>query len=216
MVKVPTRICVIRHGETFWNADRRIQGHLDIGLNPTGLRQARAAARRLAAEAGTVTAVYSSDLARARVTAEAIAAHLGRPVCLRPALRERSYGIFEGLTYDEARQQHPGAYAAFEARQPELPIPQGESLEDFSARVSRCLEALAAEHRGETVVLVCHGGVLDVINRHVRGRPLAAPRDFTIPNAGITWLERDGAGWRIVQWSCTRHLEDGALDELPG
>lgn len=212
----PARLCVIRHGETAWNAERRIQGHLDIGLNPTGLRQARAAARRLAAEGVAVAAVYSSDLARARVTAEAVAAHLGRPVRLQPALRERCYGIFEGLTYDQAEARHPGAYAAFMARQPELPIPQGESLEDFSARVSRCLEALAAAHRGETAVLVCHGGVLDVINRHVRGRPLAAPRDFSIANAGITWLERDGAGWRILQWSCTRHLDGGALDELPG
>jgi len=212
-----TRICVVRHGETFWNAERRIQGHLDIGLNPTGLRQAQAAARRLKGEGGGIAAVYSSDLARARVTAEAIAAHLGKPVQLRPALRERRYGLFEGLTYDDARREHPDAYAAFEARQPEMPIPGGESLVDFSSRVTDCLEQLAKAHPGESVVLVCHGGVLDVINRHVRGLPLAAPRDFTIPNAGVTWLERmPGGQWRIVQWGCTRHLDGGALDELPG
>ena len=211
----PTRICVVRHGETFWNAERRIQGHIDIDLNPTGLRQARAAARRLEEE-GAFAAVYSSDLSRARVTAEAIAAHLGRPVRLRPALRERRYGLFEGLTYTEASQRHPEAYAAFEARQPAAPIPGGESLSEFSARVTGCLEALAASHGGETLLLVCHGGVLDVINRHVRGLPLAAPRDFTIPNAGITWLEKGTDGtWRIVLWGCTRHLEAGALDELP-
>jgi len=212
-----TRICVVRHGETFWNAERRIQGHLDIGLNPTGLRQAQAAARRLKGEGSGIAAVYSSDLARARVTAEAIAAHLGKPVQLRPALRERRYGLFEGLTYDDARHRHPDAYAAFEARQPEMPIPGGESLAEFSARVTGCLEQLASAHPGESVVLVCHGGVLDVINRHVRGLPLAAPRDFTIPNAGVTWLEKaQGGAWRIVQWGCTRHLDDGALDELPG
>ena len=214
-----TRLCLVRHGETFWNAERRLQGHQDIGLNAAGLLQARAAARRLSGE--PVAALYASDLSRARLTAEAIAAHLGLPPRLLRDFRERCYGIFEGLTYDEARERHPAEYAAFESRDPDFAFPGGgESLVGFSARVTRQLAAVAAAHPGQTVVIVTHGGVLDVVNRFVRGNPLHTPRDFHIPNAGLNWLEVDGAAaqgaWRIALWGCTRHLDGDALDELPG
>lgn len=210
---VTTRICLVRHGETFWNAERRLQGHQDIGLNAVGLRQARAAARRLERE--PVAALYASDLSRARLTAEAIAVHLGRPPRLLRDFRERCYGIFEGLTYDEARERHPAEYAAFEARDLDISFAGGESLTGFAARVTQQLTAVAAAHPGQTVVIVTHGGVLDIVNRFVRGNPLHTPRDFHIPNAGLNWLEVAGGHWRVTLWGCTQHLEGGALDELP-
>ena len=102
MVEIPTtRICLVRHGETEWNTERRIQGHIDIGLNETGLRQAALAGRWLR-DAG-IAALYGSDLTRAWVTAQTIAAALGLSPVVVPEMRERCYGIFEGLTYEEAK-----------------------------------------------------------------------------------------------------------------
>lgn len=213
---VATRFCLIRHGETPWNAERRIQGHTDIGLDPEGVHQAELAAAWLAtAGARRPTRLYSSDLLRARMTAERLAERLALPVDLLPAMRERRYGFFEGLTYDEAKRRYPEDYAAFEHREPDYAFPQGgESLTVFSARVVACLRELAVRHVGETVALVTHGGVLDIVNRFVRGNPLQTPRDFHIPNTGLNWLVAGPDGWAIEAWADTRHLDHGALDEL--
>jgi len=211
-----TRFCLVRHGETPWNAERRIQGHTDIGLDPEGVHQADLAARWLAADpARRPDRLYSSDLLRARMTAEKLAVRLQLAVGLVPAMRERRYGCFEGLTYDEARHRYPDDYAAFEHREPDYSFPQGgESLKVFSARVVGCLQELAHRHAGETVALVTHGGVLDIVNRFVRGNPLQTPRDFHIPNTGLNWIVAGADGWRIDSWADTRHLDHGALDEL--
>lgn len=208
-----TRFCLVRHGETPWNAERRIQGQTDIGLSDTGLAQATLAGRALAGQ--PVAALYSSDLTRARSTAERIGACLGLAPVLAPQFRERRYGIFEGLTYDQARAQHPDAYRAFETRDPAYGVPGGgESLVQMRARVAPALETLAQAHPGELVVLVTHGGVLDILNRYLRALPLEAPRDFQIPNAGFNWVRREGAGWVVEAWACTAHLTPGSLDEL--
>lgn len=208
-----TRFCFIRHGETAWNTQRRLQGQLDIGLNEHGERQARAAGRWLAGQAA-IDVIYASDLSRAWCTAEYIGAALGLTPLPAPQLRERRYGLFEGLTYTEARQQHPEQYARHEAREPDFVIPDGESLQQFHDRVSNCVMALADAHAGQTLAVVLHGGVLDIINRFVRQHPLNTPRDFLIPNAGLNWIVRDAEGWRIESWGETAHLEGGALDEL--
>lgn len=208
-----TRLCLVRHGETEWNTQRRIQGQIDIGLNDHGVRQAEAAGRWLK-NAG-ITALYSSDLKRAWNTAGCIGAALGLVPQPAPELRERRYGIFEGLTYDEAKAKHPAGYAAFEARDPDYDFETGESLKAMFQRVSGKLQALAAAHPGESIVVVLHGGVLDIANRFVRGNPLEMPRDFLIPNAGLNWIAGSDGRWRIDTWGETGHLEADALDELP-
>lgn len=217
MVEIPTspltRLCLVRHGETEWNAERRIQGQIDIELNATGLRQAEAAGRWLA-RAG-LTALYSSDLRRAWQTAQAIGAATGLVPVARPALRERRYGIFEGLTYAELQARHPEGYAAFEARDVDYDFESGESLKTMYARVTGCLGEIAAAHPGGVVALVLHGGVLDIVNRFVRGTALETPRDFLIPNAGLNWISCRAGQWSLDTWGDTRHLESGALDELP-
>lgn len=209
----PTRICLVRHGETEWNAARRIQGQIDIGLNETGLKQAEAAGRWL--KGAGIVALYSSDLKRAWTTAQAIGAALAltpRPV---PEMRERRYGVFEGLTYDEAKARHPDGYAAFEGRNADYDFEDGESLKAMFARVTGKLQAIAAAHPGQNVVVVVHGGVLDIINRFVRGNSLETLRDFLIPNAGINWIATANGRWALESWGETGHLEAGALDELP-
>ncbi|MBK7673784.1 MAG: histidine phosphatase family protein [Candidatus Accumulibacter sp.] len=209
-----TRICLVRHGETTWNAEKRIQGQIDIGLNAAGLVQAQAAADWLAGQ--PVTALYSSDLLRARQTAERLAVSLNLLPRFRPAFRERRYGLFEGLTYDESRARYPADYHSFETRDPEFVIPfGGESLQQLYERVSAGLRQLAIEHFGQVIVVVTHGGVLDIVNRLVRGNPLSSPRDFLIPNAGINWVSVCGDSWRLETWGGTEHLSMFGLDELP-
>lgn len=207
------RMCLVRHGETEWNAERRIQGQIDVGLNATGRRQARAAGRRLAASG--ITALYSSDLQRAWATAAGIGAAIGLDPRPAPELRERRYGVFEGLTYEELKARHPAGYAAFMQRDPDYDFETGESLKAMYARVAARLQALAAAHPGETIAVVLHGGVLDIVNRFMRGTPLEAPRDFLIPNAGLNWIACENGRWTIEAWGETGHLQDGALDELP-
>lgn len=210
----PTRICLVRHGETAWNAEKRIQGQTDIALDQTGLAQAAAAARWLSRQ--PVAALYSSDLLRAKQTAACIADVLNLPLSLLPAVRERRYGVFEGMTYDEAQARYPADYHAFEVRDPDYAFPGGgESLKQLHARVTGQLQRLAADHAGQLVVLVTHGGVLDIVNRFVRGNPLELARDFLIPNAGINWLSVRGGRWALDTWGETAHLAAGSLDELP-
>ena len=217
MVEIPTnpitRLCLVRHGETEWNAARRIQGQIDIGLNETGLRQAEAAGRWL--KMAGIMALYSSDLKRARTTAEAIGQALGLVPVLVPEMRERRYGTFEGLTYDEAKVKYPEGYAAFEGRNADYSFENGESLHAMFERVTSRLKKIAAAHAGQNVVVVLHGGVLDIINRFARGSSLEAPRDFLIPNAGLNWIAAVDGKWHIETWGETAHLEAGVLDELP-
>ncbi len=217
MVEIPTsrvtQICLVRHGETEWNAERRIQGQIDIGLNETGQRQALAAGRWL--KQSGICAIYSSDLKRAWTTAQAIGAELGLTPVSTPEMRERRYGVFEGLTYDEAKANHPAGYAAFEGRNADYNFENGESLHVMFERVTEKLKALVAAHPGETIAVVLHGGVLDIINRFVRGNSLETPRDFLIPNAGINWIVAVDGKWCLKTWGETDHLEPGALDELP-
>jgi 2,3-bisphosphoglycerate-dependent phosphoglycerate mutase len=208
-----TRFCIIRHGETEWNAERRIQGQIDIGLNDTGRRQAVAAGRWL--RAAGITALYASDLRRAWDTAAEIGRALDLQAVATPDLRERRYGVFEGLTYAEAARRFPEGYAAFEGRNADYDFENGESLKVMYARVTGKLGELAALHSGQIVAVVVHGGVLDVINRFVRGNSLEMPRDFLIPNAGINWISLCDGRWSVDSWGETGHLADGALDELP-
>lgn len=207
----PTRLCLVRHGETEWNAGRRIQGQIDIPLSARGHAQARATGNALRDEG--FAAIYSSDLARARQTAEATA-HLAQlPLRLLPGLRERHYGVFQGLTHAEAEAHHPEAYARHHARDPRFAPAGGESLLDLAARLHATIDAIVRRHAGEAVALFTHGGVLDILHRQATGRPLAAPRDFAIPNCGINWIEAANGCWTLLSWAERDHLT-GARDEL--
>ncbi|MCC6213199.1 MAG: histidine phosphatase family protein [Burkholderiales bacterium] len=205
-----TRLCIVRHGETAWNAEHRVQGQLDVPLNAVGFAQARAAATVLGG-AG-FDAVYSSDLARARQTAQPAAERLSLQVLLERDLRERNYGIFERLTYSEVKERFPADYARFLAREPDYEFSSGESLRAFHERSMACLRRIAAAHPGGEVLVFTHGGVLDNLYRAATGMSISAPRDFRIPNCGINRVEGGAEGWRILSWAEERHL-DGALDD---
>lgn len=208
-----TRVCILRHGETDWNAEKRIQGQIDVSLNAAGRAQAAATAAGLAGQ--RFDALYSSDLARTWQTAQPVAAALGLRPHAAPGLRERHYGRMQGLTSDEARQRFPALFAAHAGRDLHHDLDGGETLTRFAARIADTLAELAAAHAGRTLLLVSHGGVLDIAYRLAVGRDLAGPRDFPIPNAGLNWLEYREGKWRLLAWGEKAHLE-GALDEVTG
>ena len=207
----PTRLCIVRHGETDWNAGKRIQGHIDIPLSAIGHAQARAAGNALKDEG--FTAIYSSDLMRARQTAEATAHLANIPLQVLPELRERHYGIFEGLTYTEIAARYPEDYARHKSREPRFAPPGGESLADLDLRLGKTFDAIVRRHAGAAVAIFTHGGVLDIIYRRAAGQPLHTPRDFTIPNTGINWIEVVDGGWTVLSWAERGHL-DGSLEEI--
>jgi len=208
---VPARICMIRHGETAWNAEGRVQGQTDVALSPTGEAQARALVAALAGE--RFAALYASDLTRVRQTAAPAARALGLEVRLDASLRERHYGKFETLTYAEARERHPADYARFRDKDPHYDFGSGESLLAFNARAIAGVAAIARRHAGETVLVFTHGGVLEMVHRHARATGLSAARDFEIPNAALNWIEVAGEEWRVRAWAERGHL-DAALDDL--
>ena len=207
-----TRIIAIRHGETAWNVDTRLQGHLDIELNPTGRNQARRVGHALARE--SISAIYSSDLLRAWETARAIADATGRPLHPHKGLRERGFGIFQGMTYAEIEATWPDQSRHWRQRTPNWAPEGGETLLAVRQRICNTANELAARHIGQQIVLVAHGGVLDALYRAATGQEVQAPRTWKLGNAAINRLLWTPEGMTLVGWSDTRHLEDGLLDEL--
>lgn len=209
-----THLLVIRHGETAWNAEHRIQGHLDIPLSATGVRQAARLADRLTSE--RIDAVYSSELARAWLTAVPLADRLGLEVVPEPRLRERCFGIFEGLTLDEIAVQHPEAFRRWRARDPEWAMQRGETGQQLIDRVLEALHDIAGRHRGETVALVTHGGVLDVAYRAARALDWDAPREHQMLNAGINRLRVTFSppALAMVDWGDVAHLTESRDETL--
>jgi len=220
LTPAPTIILLIRHGETAWNAERRLQGHLDIPLNPEGERQARLLAAALAGE--PLDVLVSSDLMRARQTAQAIADLRGMPLQIAPGLRERCYGGFEGLLYSEIEARFPREFAAWQARDVDAVLPEGskpgancgETFLAFFERATATILALGAAHAGRTIALVAHGGVLECAYRLARGLPLETPRDFKVFNASINRFVLEQGVLKATSWGEVEHLRPAVLDEL--
>jgi probable phosphoglycerate mutase len=202
-----TRILAIRHGQTAWNADSRIQGHTDIGLDAVGAWQARRLAQALAGE--DLQAVYSSDLSRARGTAEPLAQAKGLATQVDHGLRERAFGEFEGLSFAQIEQRWPEQALAWRRRDPDFGARGGEVLRAFRERVVATVTRLARAHPGQGIALVTHGGVLDLLYREAMRVALDAPRAWQLPNASVNRLLHAGDGLVLVGWADVRHLEDG-------
>ena len=207
-----TRLCIIRHGETEWNVEKRIQGHTDIPLNATGRAQALAMAFNAAHH--RFNAIYSSDLARALETARVLAQREDLEVQCLPQLRERHFGLFQGLTAAQGAERYPEAYTHYQTRDLDYDFETGESLRRFSERVSEAIDWLVRHHGGQTIAAVSHSGVLDVIYRRATGRPLHTPRDFAIPNCALNWFHFDSQGWHLEAWADRHHLHE-VLTEAP-
>lgn len=209
-----TRIIAVRHGETAWNVDTRIQGHLDIPLNDKGHWQARQLARALTEE--PVAAIYSSDLSRAYATAQAVAHSTGAPLSSERGLRERGFGDFQGRTFQQIERDSPEQALRWRKRDPHfVPDGGGESLTMLRERIACTVDEIAARHRGQQIVLVAHGGVMDVLYRLATRLDLQAPRTWQLTNAAINrLLWTGGSGLTLVGWADTQHLEHEGRDEI--
>ncbi len=200
-----TRLVVVRHGETHWNVASRIQGHADSPLTAAGEAQAAAIAARLATE--RFDRLVSSDLGRALATARAIAARTGHEIVADARLRERNYGVAEGLTYGEIGVHYPEVFSRVRDTDPDYVVPGGESRRQLFERVRDAFESLAREHEGARVAVVCHGGVLAALYRHVHAVPVGASQAIPIPNASYNALVFESGTWTVEAWADTAHLE---------
>jgi len=211
-----TDILLIRHGETDWNVDKRLQGHIDIGLNQAGQRQVLALGQHLAGEG--IDAIFASDLQRARDTAQAVADVAGLEVRIDTGLRERCYGAFEGLRHTEIELRYPEAYRQWKAREPDFRYPAGEriaeTMREFYDRSVAAVQRVLASGRYRKVAIVTHGGVLECVHHWASQSAFAQPRTFDIFNASVNRLHWDGERARIRSWGEIDHLQRDTLDEV--
>lgn len=215
-----TEILLIRHGETAWNAIRKLQGHLDIPLNAEGTRQAKALASALQSE--KLDAIISSDLQRALQTAGEIARLQGLSTRIDAGLRERCFGGFEGMLYSELPLRFPHEYAIWRSRDPDANFPpsaigaenNGESIRQFHQRCMSTIAHYARQFESKKIALVAHGGVLECAYRAAKNLPLNAEREITIFNASINRFSFIDEEIRLIKWGDVAHLKDASKDEI--
>jgi len=171
-----TRLCLIRHGETSWNAEKRLQGHTDIPLNSRGALQARQMAQALKDINLTFDVLYTSDLKRAADTANAVVELFGVDAQVDSTLRERHFGALQGLSISEAPLLRPDIWQAHIARDLEHELAGGESIQQFALRVQSALDKIQVRHAGKTILIVSHGGTLDMMYRIASKQALNAER----------------------------------------
>lgn len=199
---------LVRHGETDWNRELRLQGHLDAPLNALGLRQARRLGEHLAGHGPRP--LLASDLLRTRQTAEPLAGQWQTQALPDSLWREQSFGVIEGLTLQEVHERHPDIVEGWRSHDPDFAPEGGESRRQFHARVMQAVQTLLerCQQQGwRSPVVVSHGGVLDMIYRSATGQALGGPRECLIPNAGLNHVRTDGVRFEIVQWAQTAHLD---------
>jgi probable phosphoglycerate mutase len=203
-----TTLILIRHGETEWNRDRRFQGHGDSPLTTKGRTQTEALGKRLAATAFDM--LLSSDLGRALETAAIIARHTGHKVQTDPRLRERHYGILEGLDITAIRRDHAAVYGSLITEDPDFIIPQGQSHRQHARINIDFLESWREANPGKTAAIVSHGGFLDNVFRYIAGLKFGAPRCVLVDNASLSvvayGLFYGSPRWIIRSWGDAGHL----------
>jgi broad specificity phosphatase PhoE len=203
-----THVVIIRHGQSQGNAEGRFGGHTDTPLSPRGRRQAQATARALASE--KFNAIYSSDLPRAIETATPLAKLTGALLETTEALRERSVGVMEGLTFEEAAELHPEQYQALLRRDFEHVLLGGESYRQTLDRASRKLDEAIEQHKGGRIALFAHTGTICILILHLMGAldaPELKPVWIATANCGIARFDlRDDGFVRVLVINDTRHL----------
>lgn len=204
----PSRLVLVRHGESEWNREHRIQGQLDPPLSDRGRAQALRLARRIAAR--RPAAIYASDLVRAMQTAEPVAAATG--VDIRPStdLREIYLGEWEGLHATELAERYPDAWAAWTVEPNWDLVPGGEGAGAFEKRVGNALDAILDAHPHGDAVVVTHGGVIQLALHRIIGKSSRGLFPFRISNASITLIERREGRLIIAGVNDVGHLEEGA------
>ncbi len=183
----PTHICVARHGETDWNITGVLQGWIDVPLNENGRRQAYEMAETF--KTSGFSCVWTSPLRRAAETARIVAEVLGlAPPTCSDGLKERHFGLIQGMTKQELSVRHPGLHECIIRRDPTCQFDEGESLDDFADRVMVDIQEMARQHVGERILVITHGWVMDVITRHVSRLARSQVLDMKRKNGESLWL----------------------------
>ena len=211
-----THFWLIRHGETQWNANKRLQGWLDIPLSPIGTKQAEQLGDYLRSPSFQipVDVVVSSDLSRAFETARIAASHFGRPIEANQGLRERSYGIYQGQDWSTLNNMLADSQGV-NFRDPQQHIEGGEALHSFHSRIVAAFEDLAQRYRGQNVLAFSHGGVIDIAWRKASELSLDVKRNEPILNTSINQFSIDANNaWTMTDWGQVEHLETSALDDI--
>ena len=209
-----TRILLIRHGQTKWNDGSIFQGHLDSELTEKGIGQAEATGERLGRM--KIAAIYSSDLGRARHTAQLIAKVTGHSLQEDARLRERSLGVFEGLTREQAQAKYPEEYQLYTSGSADYAVPKGESAQQRFEIGFAAFAEIAKRHEGHNVVVVSHGGLVQGLFRHVTGVGFQAARRFSLYNCAYNSFLFDGSEWLLETWGDISHLEERIAASEPG
>lgn len=209
-----TRFCLVRHGETNWNVERRLQGHTDVDLNERGIAQAAQMAKAIKAINLQFDVLYTSDLQRAAKTANAIEKLFNTKAIVDSSLRERHLGVLQGITTEEAPQFDAELWKSHISRDIDQELRGGESIAQLAQRVQKALEKIRLQHLGQTILMVSHGGTLDMMYRLASNQALDAERAISVPNASLNWISHDGSSWKVDRWADTSHLDTLALDNL--
>jgi len=213
-----TTLLAIRHGETRWNAEERYQGHGDSPLTETGRNQVKALGLRM--KAFQFNSLISSDLGRAQETATIIAHYTGHTVETDSRIRERNYGVLEGLTVPEIKATHSEILEKLDANDPDYMIPKGENHRQHYQRNASFINDLLHQRAGTNIALIIHGGVLDSIFRCIAGLPLDRPRCFTTNNASLSIFTHGTfygtTRWVIETWNDVGHLNGMGRNPGPG
>ena len=199
-----TEIILIRHGETEWNSQQRMQGHSNSDLSSVGQAQIQALGQWM--KNVPFDLIYSSDSLRAKQTAEAITQFSGHELKIDLRLREKNLGVFEGLTSEEARERHPEVFRLFKTAGSKYVIDEGESTQQLQDRALEIVEEIRIKHPEERVLLVTHGGFIRVVMKHSLGLSLESPTRFLIRNTGVfrlVWEDK----WIVSQMGGVSHLE---------
>ena len=207
-------LLLVRHGETEWNAEGRIQGHTDIGLSEIGTEQARSLEARLAGL--NIDAAYSSDLKRTSETAKLALGE--RDVILNetPMLREYNKGAFEGMTLAEIKAQFPEEYPRYLEKDLDYAPEGGETARDVSARMAGIIGRIKSDHLNETVLVVSHGGVLRAAMVSLLGMPLEGNWSFVFGNCGLTTVDTFADNAVLRHFNDTSHLSGTVHHGLAG
>ena len=201
----PTRVIVVRHGETEWNRAKIYQGQMDSPLSDLGVKQAEAVAHALADEA--IDVIYASDMGRAFTTAEIISLPHKLEVVPDIRLRERHLGVFQGLHKDQMQAQYAEQVIKYRSGDPDHVIPGGESSRQRYDRSTACLQELTERHAGGRILIVTHGGVVRGFLEMVLRLPMNSKRRFSLYNASIARLSVLRNHWMMDSWGETWHLK---------
>ncbi len=202
-----TELAVVRHGQTGFNRRGLYQGHADSALTDAGMAQARLLAPRLRS-LGSSPTIYCSDLGRARHTAVLLATPGFHHIREDEGLRDRCWGVFEGLSRAEITERYPDARTSSGESNPDYTPPGGETLNELNERIVGALNRIAHSHAGERVVVVTHGAVVMAFARYVLGVPQDAPRRFDIGSTSLSLFYRYGErGWMVRFLGDVSHLE---------